>query len=223
MCGSRFTAKKKSARERQSAGGRNEIAPLNLLFLLGRERFLGGLRFGGALLEFVHAAGGIHELLLARIKRVANVADTHNDGLPGGAGLNDVAAGATNLRVDISRMYVRLHKKDVQSIIKTADDKRDFGGICDCGLPNVEDPPFSWLRVAARRLPRRSIAKAGQPALINSSLALPSHALYFSFFPTTAPTIINTPKISNTTPQLRLIFMPREFAYMTVLEFVAAP
>jgi hypothetical protein len=124
--------KKKSARGRHSAGGRNEISSLSLLFLLGGKRLLRGLRFGGALLEFVHAARRIHKLLLARVKRMANVADTHNDGLLGGPRLDYVAAGATNLRVDVSRMNVRLHKKDDKNIIKIVDDKRDFWEFASC-------------------------------------------------------------------------------------------
>jgi hypothetical protein len=83
-----------------------------LLFLLGGgKRILGGLRLGGALLEFVHAAGGVHKLLLAGVKRVAHVANADDDDRPGGAGLDHVAAGATDFRVHIFRMNVRLHKK----------------------------------------------------------------------------------------------------------------
>jgi hypothetical protein len=87
-----------------------------LLFLLcGGKRFLGGLRLGGTLLEFVHATGGVHELLLAGVKRVAHVANAHDDHGLGGAGLNLIAAGATDFRVHIFRMYVRLHKKGLQT------------------------------------------------------------------------------------------------------------
>jgi hypothetical protein len=84
---------------------------LNLLFLLGGKSFLGGLRLGGALLELVHAAGGVHELLLARVKGMAHVANAHDDGGPGGTRLDHVAAGATDFRVVIFRMNVRLHKR----------------------------------------------------------------------------------------------------------------
>ena len=53
-------------------------------FLFLRGVFgLRGQGFGGALLEFVHAAGGVHELLLARVKRVADVADADDDGRAG--------------------------------------------------------------------------------------------------------------------------------------------
>ena len=81
---------------------------------------------GGALLEFVHAAGGVHELLLAGVKRVAGVANADDDGRIGGTRLDHVAAGATNFRVHIFRMNVRLHKKGVKTIRKPADDKREF-------------------------------------------------------------------------------------------------
>ena len=91
--------------------GRNEIVPLSFLFLLGGEGFLGGLRLGGALLELVHASGSVHELLLARIKGMADVANADDNSIPRGAGLDDVAAGATDLRVHVFRMNVRLHKR----------------------------------------------------------------------------------------------------------------
>ena len=90
-------------------GGRWAVEKLLLLFLRGVERFLGGERFGGALLELVHAAGGVHELLLAGVKRMAGIADADDDGRFGGARLDDVAAGATNLGVQILRMNVSFH------------------------------------------------------------------------------------------------------------------
>lgn len=83
---------------------------LLLLFLRGEGR-LGGLRFGGALLELVHAAGGIHEFLLAGVKRMAHVANTDDDDRPGGAGLDHVAAGATDFGIHILRMNVCFHKR----------------------------------------------------------------------------------------------------------------
>jgi hypothetical protein len=107
-------------------GGRKEIAQLNFLFLLGGERFLRGLRFGSALLELVHAARRVHELLLSRVKRVADVADTHDDRGFGRTRFNYVAAGATNFRVHIFRMNFRLHKKDDKLNTKTRNDKGEF-------------------------------------------------------------------------------------------------
>ena len=97
-----------------------------LLFLLGGRGGLRGLGLGHALLEFIHAAGGIHELLLARIERVADVANTNNNGLAGRTGFDHVAAGATDFRVHIFRMNFRLHKKDVNHTMKTPDDKGEF-------------------------------------------------------------------------------------------------
>jgi len=38
---------------------------------------LRGFRLGHALLEFVHAAGGVHKLLLAGVERMAGVANTN--------------------------------------------------------------------------------------------------------------------------------------------------
>ena len=81
---------------------------------------------GGTLLEFVHAAGGVHELLLAGVERVAHVANAHDDQGLGGAGLDLIAAGATDFRVHIFRMNVRLHKKGCKLIRKSPYDKREF-------------------------------------------------------------------------------------------------
>jgi hypothetical protein len=94
----------------KNAGGRREKLALNFLFLLARKRGLGSQSLGGALLEFIHATGGIHKLLLARVKRMADVANANDDRGLGGTRLDYVATGATNLRVHIFWMYVRLHK-----------------------------------------------------------------------------------------------------------------
>ena len=94
--------------------GRKGVKRL-LLFLFGfRSGGLSSLRLGHALLELVHASRRINEFLLTRKERMANVANTHqNDGL-GGAGLNHVAARATDFRVLIFRMNVSFHKETVQ-------------------------------------------------------------------------------------------------------------
>jgi len=84
------------------------------------------LCLGGTLLEFVHAAGGVHELLLAGVKRMADVANADDDGRFGGTRLDHVAAGATDFRVHIFRMNVRLHKKGCKLIRKSPYDKREF-------------------------------------------------------------------------------------------------
>ena len=83
-----------------------------LLFPLGRVRGLGGLgglRLHHALLEFIHAPGGIHELLRARIERVAHVANPDQDRRPRRSGLDHVPARATNLGFLIFWMYVGFH------------------------------------------------------------------------------------------------------------------
>jgi hypothetical protein len=99
---------------------------LNFLFLLRGLFGLRGLRLGEALLEFVHAAGGVHELLLAGVERMAHIADADDDGGFGGTRLDHVAAGATDFRVHIFRMNVRLHKKDGKTIMVLPDDKGEF-------------------------------------------------------------------------------------------------
>src|SRR6266550_4692123 len=92
------------------------MRPNQLLFLLLRgggdgSGSLGGLGLREALLELVHPASGIDELLLARVKRMADVAYTDQNRRPGGAGLDHVAAGATDFRVHILRMDVRFHNQ----------------------------------------------------------------------------------------------------------------
>jgi hypothetical protein len=91
------------------AGGLN-LSELGFFLFLRGERFLRGGRFGGALLEFVHATGRVHEFLLPGVKGMAHVANAHDNRGLGGTGFDDVAAGATNLGVHIFRMNVRLHK-----------------------------------------------------------------------------------------------------------------
>jgi len=59
---------------------------------------LGRLRLGQALLEFIHAASGIHELLRARIKRMADVADADQERILRGTGFDYIATRATNFR-----------------------------------------------------------------------------------------------------------------------------
>ena len=62
----------------------------------------------------------------AGIEGMTHVANADNDGLLGGARLDHVAAGATDFRVHLFRMNVRLHKKDREVIRKSRDDKREF-------------------------------------------------------------------------------------------------
>jgi hypothetical protein len=81
------------------------------LFLRRRKSGLGGGGFGHALLELIHAASRIHKLLGARVERMARVANADDDARLCGAGLNHVAASATNLRIQISRMKFCFHKK----------------------------------------------------------------------------------------------------------------
>src|ERR1017187_9659358 len=61
------------------------VGKLGFFLFLGGVLGLRGLRLGEALLELVHATGGVHELLLARVKRVADVADADDDGRAGRA------------------------------------------------------------------------------------------------------------------------------------------
>jgi hypothetical protein len=82
-----------------------------LLFLFGGHSGLGGLGFEQALLEFIDAPRRIDEFLLASVKGVANVTDADDDDRLGGAGLDDVAASATDLGIYILGMKVCFHIK----------------------------------------------------------------------------------------------------------------
>jgi hypothetical protein len=109
--------KKESARKARSLCGRKMSGQLGLL-LFGSgfgDGLLGGLGLGHALLEFVHAARGIDEFLLASVEGVAGVANTEENGVLGRAGLDHVAACATNFRRLILRMNVSFHNKGSRS------------------------------------------------------------------------------------------------------------
>jgi hypothetical protein len=119
------------------------VVKLGFFLFLRGVLGLGGERLGGALLEFVHAAGGIHEFLRARVKRMAGVANADDDGLLGGTRLDDVATGATNLGVHIFRMNVRFHKKGCKPIRKMPDDKSEFW----VGRKNSRHPPRTPMNI----------------------------------------------------------------------------
>src|SRR5450432_2620956 len=95
----------------EAACRRVESGQLNFFLLRRGGGGLRGLRFDEALLEFIHAAGGIHELLRAGVKRMAGIANADDDGGFGGTRLDHVAAGATDFCVRVFRMNVRLHKR----------------------------------------------------------------------------------------------------------------
>src|SRR5436190_19654126 len=101
---------KQSARRPGRPCGRIKREQL-LLFLPSGKRGLCGLRLGQTLLEFVHATGGINELLLAGVKRVTNVANTNDNHRLSGTCLEYVTASATNFRFTILRMDVCFHKR----------------------------------------------------------------------------------------------------------------
>jgi hypothetical protein len=111
ICANLWLNKKRNRPQLRVEPGLRAVCWQKLFLLLARGGGgLGGSRFGGALLELVHAAGGVHELLLAGVKRMAGVANTNQNGLAGGAGLDDVAARATDFRGLVSRMNVCFHK-----------------------------------------------------------------------------------------------------------------
>src|SRR5438477_654721 len=101
------------ARGRPRAGGKRVQSLLLFLFGFGGGG-LGCVGFGHALLELVHATSGIDELLLAGIEGMADVANTDQNHRLGGAGLNHVAASATDFRFLIFRMNVSFHKNALQ-------------------------------------------------------------------------------------------------------------
>src|SRR2546423_1249215 len=88
---------------------------------------LGSVRLGHALLEFIHAPGGIDELLLAGIERMADVANTHQDDGLGRASLDHVAASAADFGVLIFRMDFSFHTKAKEDSSQPRADKGFFG------------------------------------------------------------------------------------------------
>jgi hypothetical protein len=123
------------AKAAASAGGWRKSG-LFLLFLARGGVSLGGLRLNHALLEFIHAPGGIDELLRAGVKRMAGVADANQDGRFGGAGFKCIAAGATNFRIHIFRMYFVFHtNKAAQNNSVRPIDKCLFLQISPNGVP----------------------------------------------------------------------------------------
>ena len=107
--------------EKSNAGEQREGSLL--LFLLGRGcSSLSGLGLGQSLLEFVHASRRIDELLLPGVERMAGIANAHDNHRLGRAGLNHVAAGATNLRIHIFWMDFFFHKKAVKNSMCRQDD-----------------------------------------------------------------------------------------------------
>src|SRR5688500_6562410 len=69
----------------------------------------GALAAGEPALEALHPAAGVHELLLARVERVAVAADLHLDLGLGGPRLELVAAGTADVRDDVFGVEVGLH------------------------------------------------------------------------------------------------------------------
>src|SRR6266851_651051 len=129
------------ARPRRAAARGREVGPLPL----GRR---GRLALVLAL-ETLDAAGGVHELLLARIERVALGAHFDaNVGL-GGPGLDDLAARASDRRIHVLRMNASLHGPPPRTDKNTSDapktqNPRAFPGV------SVHDRGCRLLRV--RRL-----------------------------------------------------------------------
>ena len=82
----------------------------------------------------------------AGVERMAHVANADDDGLLGGARLDHVAAGATDFRVHIFRMNVRLHKKDGKTITILPDDKREFQVETKCNFNKI-DVDFNFVEL----------------------------------------------------------------------------
>ena len=110
-----------------------------LLLLFGGDGGLGGLRLEHALLEFIDASGGIDEFLLASVKGMANVTDADDDDRPGGAGLDHVAAGATDFGIQILRMNVCFHKRPGKIPPMTSMTRMKFNAFCDA-VPRERQP-----------------------------------------------------------------------------------
>ena len=87
------------------------------------------MRFGHALLELIDAPGGIYKFLLASVEGVAHVANANDDYRLGGACLDHIAARATNLRIQVFRMYVNFHKRPEKIPSRVGMTSRKFGNL----------------------------------------------------------------------------------------------
>src|SRR5262249_15720377 len=85
---------------------------------------LGGFRAVLAV-EALDPASGVDQLLLAREERVARRADLDVDALLGGAGLDDIAAGADDAALLVARMNAFLHGE--ASFVTGAQGRRNAG------------------------------------------------------------------------------------------------
>lgn len=66
---------------------------------------VGGVALGELALEALDTAGGVNDLVLARVERVADIADFEEDvALVGGLRLKGIAAGALNGGRDVVRV-----------------------------------------------------------------------------------------------------------------------
>ncbi len=137
------------------------LKELFLLLFACRVGGLGGLGLHHALLEFVDAPGCIHKLLRARIERMADVADTHQDRRPGGTGFDHVSTGATNLGLDILRMSVSFHTKRAVNLPATL----------QLTSVKIALPQMVWLEPVPRKRPK-SLAVVDQLDRASTSIPL---------------------------------------------------
>src|SRR5205807_6452090 len=109
-----------------------EIGKLLLLLLFrSGSGSLGGLRLRHALLEFIHAPRGIYKLLLAGVKRMAHIANTHNNNRLRGTRFDHVATRATNLRLHVLGMYIYFHKRPEKIPLRARMTSLKFENLCD--------------------------------------------------------------------------------------------
>ena len=101
--------------KRAQAPGHGRLRPVKrsyFFFAAGRglaDPLLGHLARAEAAREFLHASGGIDELLLAGEKGMARRANAEAEILLGGAGVIDRAAGADDLAFHVFGVDIRFH------------------------------------------------------------------------------------------------------------------
>src|SRR5439155_5266012 len=126
---------------------------------------LGGLGLGHTLLEFIDASGRIDEFLLAGIEGMAHVANADNDHWLGGAGLDHVAAGATDFGFLIFGMDIGSHKRrenvTAKSVLTRANFARDqsrkdcspqLRSLCQMAVAVPPVPRCFWIALPCRRV-----------------------------------------------------------------------
>ena len=144
---SRTQPKRNRPRPGRIGRGRCSENAISSFFLLASKARPGGSRLGGALLELVHATGGVHELLLPRVERMAHVADAHDDRGSPERVLITGSRRRTDFRVPILPDECQLFSWAAHNSRRAPTDKREFkesiGGLIQTRQQRSQNPAES--------------------------------------------------------------------------------